>query len=293
MYLQILTVLMKKKIILFLIIFGTFTNSYSQQNSLKINFDFYGIKKLNSEEYNNKKGFIEFFNDRVIFVTNEIKNVQDIQIETFKINRYNTIDKSLELFNSGKIYFTDDNNKVTLILMLDELTATYRLNKKDMQEYFDFYDKDLKIVFKEHLEYNCPSNWTKNKVIQTENNITYGCTLFDVGKVAEFSVIEINNFTDVLDAQELSFEDTENLILNLFSKNSKIKIIENKKYLNINSKYAKANAITSKGIDLTTMMHLIIHKSKIIIIQGIYTTKDESEFLNQLDLIFINTKLTN
>ena len=140
------------------------------------------------------------------------------------------------------------------------------------------------------LNYSYPNNWSESPYQKVNDNITYGCQIFDLGETAQFSVIEIPNDSEVTNAHNLSKDEIQNLILNLFSPTSKFKIIENRNIAGLNSKYVKADAVTSKGLQLTTILHLTYYKNKILIIQGIYTTKDENKYLSILNTILNSVK---
>ena len=140
------------------------------------------------------------------------------------------------------------------------------------------------------LNYSYPKNWTESPYQKVNGNITYGCQIFYLGETAQFSVIEIPNDSQVTNAHNLSKNEIQNLIFNLFSPASKFKIIENRNIAGLNSKYVKADAVTSKGLKLTTILHLTYYKNKILIIQGIYTTKDENKYLPILNTIINSVK---
>jgi hypothetical protein len=140
------------------------------------------------------------------------------------------------------------------------------------------------------LNYSYPNNWSESPYQKVNGNITYGCQTFDLGETAEFSVIEIPNDSKIINAHNLSKDEIQNLVFNLFSPTSNFKIIENRNIAGLNSKYIKADAVTSKGLQLTTILHLTYFKNKILIIQGIYTTKDENKYLSILNAIFKSVK---
>lgn len=141
------------------------------------------------------------------------------------------------------------------------------------------------------LQYSFPQNWTELQYQFANGNSSYGCQYFDVGKTAQFTVLEIPNDSQITNAHEISTEEIKNLFTNIFSPNSNFKFVENKTLSNINAKYLKATAITSKGLKLATVGYLFFYKGKMIIVQGIYTSEDEDKFLPLINEI-INTVKT-
>lgn len=141
------------------------------------------------------------------------------------------------------------------------------------------------------LTYSFPENWSASEYLETSNNMSYGAQFFDLGKTAQFSVIEVNNETGISNAQSIRTEEIKNLVLNLFSPNSSFIIIENSTIASCNSKFVKAKTLTSNNLELSTIIHLIFKNGKMIIIQGIYTSKQESEFLPIFNKIFSNVIL--
>ncbi|MBQ0734943.1 hypothetical protein [Aquimarina celericrescens] len=131
----------------------------------------------------------------------------------------------------------------------------------------------------EHLKYSYPKNWVEMDYIKAKNNISYGAMSFDLGKTVQFSVIEMPNQTGMADAKNITNDQIKTVIQNLFSPNSHFHKIGSKKIDNINAKYAKASVTGSNDKKLSAINYIIFYDNKMIIIQGIYTTKNEKEYL--------------
>ena len=141
------------------------------------------------------------------------------------------------------------------------------------------------------LEYSYPKTWTELKYQSVNGNSSYGCQFFDFGKTSQFTVLEIPNVTGISDAHKLSEEEIKTFFRTLFSPNSEFKLIENRTLSNINAKYLKANAVTSKGVGLTTIAYVLFYKKKMIIVQGIFTSENESEYLVIINKIISTIKI--
>ena len=140
------------------------------------------------------------------------------------------------------------------------------------------------------LKYSYPKNWTELKYQSVNGKSTYGSQYFDLGKTSQFTVLEIPNDTGIVDAHKIPEEEIKNFFKNLFSPTSNFNLIENRTLSNINAKYIKATAVTSKGLKLTTIAYVIFYKTKMIIVQGIFTSENESEFLPTVNKIISTTK---
>lgn len=129
------------------------------------------------------------------------------------------------------------------------------------------------------LKYSYPKEWTEIKYSVTDGNKSYGSQYFASGKTAKFSVIEAANNINETNAHNLSSEDIQTIVLGIFSPNSTFTKVENRKLSMQNAKYAKASAITSTGMSVSSVNYVVFYKNKTLLIQGIYPSKDESEFL--------------
>lgn len=136
-----------------------------------------------------------------------------------------------------------------------------------------------------HLKYSYPSNWTESEYLNVNNNISYGAQYMDIGEIAQFSVIETPNATGINNAHNISNDDMRTVIKNLFSPNSYFEKIENRKIGKSNAKYAKVAVTGSNGKNLSAINYIVFYDSKMIIIQGIYTTKQENKYLSILQNI--------
>ena len=135
------------------------------------------------------------------------------------------------------------------------------------------------------LKYSYPKEWTEIKYSETDGTKSYGSQYFTSGKTAKFSVIEAPNNINETNAHNLSSEDIKTIVLGIFSPNSTFQKIENRKLAMLNAKYAKATAITSTGMSVSSINYVVFYKNKTLLIQGIYPSKDESEFLPILEKI--------
>lgn len=136
-----------------------------------------------------------------------------------------------------------------------------------------------------NVKYSFPNNWSEAEYLKANNNTSYGAQYLDLGKIAQFSVIETPNGTGMTDAHSITDEDMRTVIQNLFSPNSYFQKIANKKIEKVNAKYAKVSVTGSNGKNLSSVNYIIFYKGKMIIIQGIYTTNQEKEFLPTLEKI--------
>lgn len=141
------------------------------------------------------------------------------------------------------------------------------------------------------LKYSYPKEWTEIKYSVTDGTESYGSQYFTSGKTAKFSVIEAPNNINETNAHNLSSEDIQTIVLGIFSPNSSFNKIENRKISMRNAKYAKATAITSTGMSVSSINYVVFYKNKTLLIQGIYPSKDESEFLPILEMIISTIKM--
>jgi len=137
----------------------------------------------------------------------------------------------------------------------------------------------------DNLRYSYPNDWSEVEYIKANNNTSYGAQYLDIGKIAQFSVIETPNGTGMTDAHSITDEDMRTVIQNLFNPKSYFQNISNRKIENVNAKYAKVSVTGNNGKNLSSVNYIIFYKGKMIIIQGIYTTDQEKEFLPTLEKI--------
>lgn len=137
----------------------------------------------------------------------------------------------------------------------------------------------------DNIKYSYPHHWSEAEYIKANNNTSYGAQYFNLGKVAQFSVIELPNGKGMTDAHSITDQDMRTVIQNLFSPNSYFEIIGNKKVDAVSAKYAKVSVTGNNGKNLSSINYIVFHKGKMIIIQGIYTTNQEMEFLPTLEKI--------
>jgi hypothetical protein len=135
------------------------------------------------------------------------------------------------------------------------------------------------------LKYSFPKNWTELDFLEMGRNKSYGAQYWEISKTAQFSVIEAPNDIGKSDAHELTDDEIKNLILHLFSPTSKFEDVENRRIANRNAKYVKASARSSTGLELSSINYLLFFKDDLIIVQGIYTTKDEVDLFPILQRI--------
>lgn len=131
------------------------------QNSLKLNYEFYGIKSNTSEEINNIPGYIEFF-------PNLIKFYQNGKVEIMEIN--SILDNNqIELKNSGKVYFESKKNNELFILELNNVKAFFYFKTLDKERYISYYNFKI-LETKNTISFeNCDCKKIKNnnsKIIQ-------------------------------------------------------------------------------------------------------------------------------
>lgn len=118
------------KLYLFILLFTSAI--CTSQNSLKINYDHFGITSKMSEEINFKSGYIEFFHDK-------IKIFQDGKVEIMEIKKILT-NYNIELKNSGKVFFESKDKNELLILKLNNVQSYFYFKAVDKQNVINFYN---------------------------------------------------------------------------------------------------------------------------------------------------------
>lgn len=222
------------------------------QNSLKINYEFYGIKAKTSEGIYNKPGYIEFFH-------NQIKFFQNGKVEIMEIKAILT-NNQIELKNSGKVYFESKEKNELLILELHNVKTFFYYKVKDKENFNNFYNnKTAKPIAEILKDCGCKTFKMENaKIIQCPPLPVILKEKYQVG--ASVTYLEDKKYIILTARFKNSESSTINSDLMIFTKGNNIL---NLKLLDTTKDFVGGSEISHAKFELTEKNFEILKSEKL------------------------------
>lgn len=183
--------------------------------SLKLNYEIYGIKYKTSEKVNNEAGYVEFYKDKIKFEQNG-------QIQIMAINKFLN-NNHIALKNSGEIYFETLDKNELLVLELNNVRAYFYFTEKDKQSFIIFYKNEFsELTLKSSNDCGCKNfemdniilKQCKPELVASDKNyqITFAVSDIENIKYIILTIIFLNSGSSVVNSDLMIFTTEDNVV---------------------------------------------------------------------------------